>query len=177
MAQMTPTSAQNNFPSPLQVEEEALRDTTLYFQSVGLPQKDAARAAAEVVRSCQPKWTGWDSSLTACALDRAMDRVAQWFNQLASINGSHPPGTRAQLAWYLRPLIRIHPEVFLLNRDLPEDFSHAIDAACKPLLPLMAPRMMPPQSLWQLPHLWQRAIAYAYLVWYRLKTMRWLGRT
>ena len=106
-----------------------------------------------------------------------MARVAEWFDRLSATAGAPTPGARAQLGWYLRPVLRAHPEVFLLSQDLPEEFRRAVEAACKPMLPLMAPRMMPPQSLWQLPHLWQRGIAYAYLLWYRLKTMRWLGRT
>jgi hypothetical protein len=177
MAQMTPTSTQNSSLSPSQLEEEAVRSVTLYFQSVGLPQENAARAAEEVVRSCQAKWAGQDSNLATRALDRAVDRLAEWFDRLASSAGSPSPGARSQLGWYLRPLIRAHPEIFLRSQDLPQDFCSAIEAACKPLLPLMSPRRMPPQSLWQLPHLWQRGIAYVYLMWYRLKTMRWLGRT
>jgi hypothetical protein len=177
MAQVTPISAQSSPLPPQKLEEEAVRSVTLYFRSVGLPQENALKTAEEVVQSCQAKWVGRDPNLTARAMDRAMNRLGDWFDRLATANGSPSPGARAQLGWYLRPLIRAHPEVFLLTHDLPDDFSKAVEAACKPLLPLMSPRMMPPQSLWQLPHLWQRGIAYAYLMWYRFKSMRWLGRT
>ena len=175
MAQMTSTSAQHDPLMPSQAEAEAVQRVTLYFQSVGLPQANAAGEAEEVVRSCRAKWTAGDGELAARAVDRAMNRVAEWFDRIASTRGSTSPSAAAQLGWYLRPLLRIHPEAFLSVQDLPESLRQAIDAADKPVLPLMAPRIMPPQSLWQLPHLWQRGIAYAYLLWYRLKTMRWSG--
>ncbi len=176
MAQMTSTSA-NDPLAASPSEREAVQRVVLYFQSIGLPQEKATAVAEEIVRGSQAKWTRGDSGLAGRAMDRAMTRIAEWFDRLAASAGAPTPGTHAQLGWNLRPLLRAHPEVFLVSQDLPEDFRRAVAAACKPLLPLMAPRMMPPQSLWQLPHVWQRAIAYAYLMWYRLRTMRWVGRT
>jgi hypothetical protein len=177
MAQMIPTPADQGVPPTPVAEQDAVRRVTVYLQSIGLPQANATEVSEEIVRSCRAKWIAADEEWAARSVERAMNRVAEWFDRIALARGSPSSSARAQLGWYLRPLIRAHPEVFLHSEDLPEDFDRAAGAACRAVLPLMAPRLMPPQSLWQLPHLWQRGVAYAYLMWYRLKSMRWLERT
>lgn len=179
---------------PDQGPKETLHRLSLYFQTLGVPEDRAAEVAEEIVREAQDRSGGPGETLTSAAVDRALEAVGHWLDEIAAgwqrqaepaeladgarfaprSIGPGAPGSpaaatcrRLQLAWFLRPVLMRHPEAFLRSENLPEDFHQAIRAAGKPILLPPSPTVMPAQPLGELPRLWYRLLGYGNLLWER----------
>lgn len=168
MATLSHEFVEQDESRPYHGPEEMLHRLTLYFQGMGLPEKQAAEVAEEITRGAQDRLTNPAEDLTSAAVERALDAVGHWLDEIAARGPNPSNELRLQLAWFLRPVLIQHPEAFLHEDGLHEDFRQAIRAAGRRILPPPSPMPMPPQPLGELPRLWYKLVAYVSLIWERL---------
>lgn len=175
MAAITEESAGQDHRLGLDDSDVAVRRVTAYFHSLGLPLEHAGEAAGRMVREIrgQQERARGSGDGAAEAVNLAMTRVDEWLDRLAESCPDPRDDLRAQLKWYLRPVLRRHPESLLQTRDLPEELHRAIQDAARPILPPALPAVMPAQSFGGVPRLGQRIVAYAGLIPRRLAHILW----
>jgi hypothetical protein len=145
--------------------EETLHRLTLYLQSIGLPQDRAAELAEQVAREVRDSHNEPPEDVTSAAIDRAMERVSHWLDEIAASGADASGEMRLQLLWFLRPVLTRHPDAFADGAGVREAFREAIRAADRPILPPPSPMAMPAQPLGELPRLWYRLAGYGGLIW------------
>lgn len=165
MATLSHEFVEQDKPRAYHEPEETARRLTLYFQSLGLPQKQAAEAADEIVANVQARLDDPAENVTSTAVNGALEVVGHWLDEIVATCPNPSRELRLQLAWFLRPVLKHHPEIFLRHDGLHEDLRQAVQALSKPILPPSAPAEMPPQLLGELPRAWYRLLAYGNLIW------------
>ncbi|MBN1362648.1 MAG: hypothetical protein JW993_18770 [Sedimentisphaerales bacterium] len=168
MATLSHESVEQSTSRPHHGPEQRVHRVTLYLRSVGLPAEQAGRRALNVTREVQQQLDNPAEDLTSAAIDRVMDMVGQWLDELSASVPDASEERRLQLAWFLRPVLMRHAEMFLHREGLSQDFDRAIQAAGTPMRLPPVPTEMPPQALGELPRLWYRLLALGNMVWDRL---------
>ena len=168
MATLSPASTAPDLSGAPCAPEEVVHRLTLYFRSLGLPQPQATENAEAIVRDIAREADGSKEDLLNASVERAMEVVTHWLDDVAKLAPEPSDDLRLQLAWYLRPVLGEHPEVFLHAERLPDEIRDAIQAAGRRVLPTPRPTQMSPQSLGEVPRLWYRLAGFCSLFWGRL---------